>query len=320
MEAFSLQMRIEMTRSLTSVRIVAAALGVAVLWSYWPALTREVDRWTTDPKYSHGYFVPLFSLYLLGSRWRRAVRAGATQNWTGSWWGVAGLLASAGLHITGEYFFVDWLSELALLPCLGSLCLCLGGSRLLRLAGPSIGFLSFMLPLPYRIEVALAYPLQNLATQGSTYLLQMLGFSAYSEGNYIILTQRKLNVLEACNGLGMLVTFFAVTTGVALLIQRPLLDRLAVVVSAVPIALLANLIRITGNGVFGEMAPGLVTSIGADRLDFYLGLLMMPVALGLIWLELQMISRLLVEPAPPTPGYGIGLNLNMPHFAGPKSR
>jgi exosortase len=310
-----------MTRSLTSVRFVAAVLGVAVLWSYWPTLSREVERWSADPKYSHGYFVPLFGLYLLGSRMRRVGDVDASGDWSGSWWGLVPLMVSAALHITGDYFFIDWLSEIAFLPCLAGLCLCLGGWKLLRLAGPSIGFLGFMLPLPYRVEVGLANPLQNLATQGSTYLLQTMGLSAYAEGNFIVLTQRKLNVLEACNGLGMLVTFFAVTTAVALVIKRPLVDRAVVVASAIPVALLANVIRITGNGVFGEMTPGLVDSLGAERLDFCLGLLMMPLALALIWLELLVLSRLLVEQPPqPAPSHAIGLNLNMALSAGPSSR
>jgi exosortase len=310
-----------MTRSSAIARMAAAALGVAVLWSYWPTLTREVERWTVDPKYSHGYFVPIFALYLFASRMRGSVRAGAQLDWSGTWWGMVLVLASVALHITGDYFFFDWLSEIAFLPCLAGLCLCVSGWKLLRIAGPSIGFLSFMLPLPYRVEVALANPLQNLATQGSTYLLQTAGLSAYAEGNCIVLTQQKLNVLEACNGLGMLVTFFAVTTAVALVVRRPMLDRLLVVASAIPIALLANVIRITGNGLFGEKNPGLVASLGAERLDFYLGLLMMPLALVLIWLELQIISRLLVEQAPPpAPSHGIGLNLAMTLSAGPNSR
>jgi exosortase len=321
-EAISLPIRNAMTRSLTSVRIAAALLVVvAALWSYWPALTREVERWTTDSKYSHGYFVPLFALYLFGNRMRRAANAGALGAWTGSWWGLALLLASAAVHIAGDYFFVDWVSEIAFLPCLAGLCLCLGGWNLLRVAGPAIGFLCFMLPLPYRVEGALANPLQNLATQGSTYLLQTVGLSAYAEGNYVVLTEQKLNVLEACNGLGMLMTFFAVTTAVALVVKRPLLDKVIVVASAIPIALVANVIRITGNGFFGEMTPGLVANLGAERLDFCLGLLMMPLALGLIWLELQVLSRLLVDQPPlPAPSHAIGLNLDMALSTGPNMR
>jgi exosortase len=252
---------------------------------------------------------------------RRAGNAGSLGDWSGSWWGLVPVMVSVALHITGDYLFIDWLSEIAFLLCLAGLCLCLGGWKLLRLAAPSIGFLGFMLPLPYRVEVALANPLQNLATQGSTYLLQTVGLSAYAEGNHIVLTQRRLNVLEACNGLGMLVTFFAVTTAVALVIKRPLLDRVVVVASAIPIALLANVIRITGNGIFGEMTPGLVAGFGAERLDFSLGLLMMPLALVLIWLELLALSRVLVEPPPaPAPSHAIGLNLNMALSAGPSSR
>jgi exosortase len=126
-------------------------------------LVGMVDRWTTDPKYSHGYLVPLFALWLLWSRYRLASAAGA-ETWSGSWWGLPVVALAVGLHVCGELFFVEWLSEVSLLVVLPGLGLGLGGWRLVRLAWPSIGFLAFMLPLPYRAEVALTLPLQRLAT------------------------------------------------------------------------------------------------------------------------------------------------------------
>ena len=296
--------------------IAAAGLGIALLWGYWPVLATEVERWTTDPKYSHGYFVPLFSAWLLWSRFRRRAGAVAANPWVGSWWGLLPVLVGVGLHTCGEYYFIDWLSELAFLPALAGLCWCIGGWRLLRLAGPSIGFLAFMLPLPYRIEVALANPLQRLATVASTYLLQTLGVTAFSEGNIIVLNHGVIGVVEACSGLGMLVTFFALATAVAIVLKRPLLDRILVVASAVPIAVLANIIRITATGILFETLGDRVALVVYHDLA---GWLMMPLALVLIGGGLLILSRLLVEPPAEAPAHEIGLNLGRPTAALPKS-
>ena len=65
-----------------------------------------------------------------------------------------------------------------------------------------------------------------MATTASTYLLQTLGFMAFAEGNVIQLNEARIGVVEACSGLSMLITFFALSTAAALVVKRPLLDRI----------------------------------------------------------------------------------------------
>src|SRR6185295_15946667 len=96
---------------------------------------------------------------------------------------------------------------------------------------PAVAFLAFMLPLPFVLEVALAGRLQSFATFASTYVLQTLGFPALSEGNVIIVNESKIGVAEACNGLGMPVVFFALSTALAFVIVRPLWEKILVLLS-----------------------------------------------------------------------------------------
>jgi len=159
--------------------------------------------------------------------------------------------------------------------------------------------------LPFRLELALSHPLQQLATAGSTYALQVLGFSAFSEGNVIVINQSRVGVVTACNGLGMLLLFFALSTAAAVLIRRPWPDRLVVLLSAVPIALLANVFRITVTSVLME---GLGLKGWGDLILHDLaGWFMMPVALGLLLLELRVLSWLFIEVSEadlPPPDFG----------------
>jgi len=267
---------------------MAAVLSSALLWAYWPLLGDMAERWSTDPKYSHGYLVPVFAAWLL---WRRA-RLATPPRRAGSWWGLPVLLAGLGLKLAGAYVYVGPLAEGSFLVSLTGLCLCLGGKDLLRLAWPSIAFLVFTLPLPFRVEVALSQPLQRLATLSSTYLLQMLGFYAAAEGHVVVLSSGSLGVIEACSGLGMLMTFLAMATAVAVCLKRPLLDRVVVVASAVPVALAVNVLRIAATGVVHEtLGPRAAQVVFHD----VAGWLMMPLALALVWLELKALSRLLVE-------------------------
>src|SRR5262249_8377614 len=139
-----------------------------------------------------------------------------------------------------------------------------------------------------QVETALAHPLRRLATVASTYCLQTLGFPALAEGNVIVIGALKLGVIDACNGLGMLVTFFALSTAAALIAARPLLDRLVIVASAIPIALVANVVRITGTAVVYET---LGSDVGELLKHDLAGWLMMPLALGLLWLELKVLAK-----------------------------
>ncbi len=268
---------------------VGSIVALSFLWVYWPTLDGMARRWSQDPEYSHGYLVPLFALFLL---WHRRFHKNAGSD-RGKVWGLGLVLAGIALRLAGSYVYFGYLEELSLFPCLFGLCLVLGGTRLVSRAWPAIAFLFFMLPLPYYVEVALAGPLQRLATVMSTMCLQLLGFTATSEGNIIFLGEMRIGVVEACGGLSMLLTFFAVTVAVALVIQRPMTDKVALVASAIPIALIANVVRITITGVLYEIVG---TKVGEIFFHDVAGWFMMALALGILWGEAWLLSHLFLEP------------------------
>ena len=269
-----------------------SGLALCLVWTYWPTLVTMADRWSTNPQYSHGFLVPAFAAIIL---WHR--RALATGIVGPSSWGFALLLGGVVLRLVGTFGGIQALDAFSLLPCLAGLFLLLGGKGALRWGWPAIAFLIFMLPLPFVMETALAHPLQRLATISCTYLLQTLGYPALGEGNIIYIDDVKLGVVGACSGLGMLMTFFALSTAVAMVVQRPFTDKLVIAASAIPIAVIANVVRITATGIFhrewGQEAGAI--------LHDWAGWLMMPLALGLLWLELRFLDRLLLETSAPAP-------------------
>jgi exosortase len=267
----------------------SAALAGSLLWAYWPTLAELAQRWAGDANYGHGFLVPAFALAMLWLRRGHFADLTLRFRWSGLWLLGAGLL----LRLAGTYCYSDWLEAVSLLPCLAGAAVLVGGPQALRGAWPAIAFLAFMVPLPYRLEVALALPLQWLATRASTYALQTLGLPALAEGNVIVLDEVRIGVVEACSGLGMLLFFFALSTAAAFLIRRPLWEKLVIVASAVPIALVANVARITATGVLSETAGARAADLVYHDLA---GWLMMPLALGILWLQLRLHARLLQEP------------------------
>lgn len=271
---------------------VAGLLLVVVAWAFWTTLTRMVDHWSRNPEYSHGFLVPLFALVVLWFRRDRLRQA----TWEPCFLGLPIMLIGVFLSLFAIRLDYEAIDAFALLPTLFGLVLFVGGKSVLGWAWPALAFLIFMIPLPYFLEFALAHPLRRLATILSTYALQTFGYPAIAEGNIILIDQVRLGVIDACSGLGMLMTFFALATAIALLSSAPLVDRIVLVVSAVPIAVIANVVRITATGMAFHAFES--ESIKAALHDLS-GWLMMPFALLLLWLELRFMSKLLV-PRPAT--------------------
>jgi exosortase len=153
-----------------------------------------------------------------------------------------------------------------------------------------------MLPLPHRLQTAMSMPLRKVATVSSVYLLETLGLPAVARGNVILLNDTRIGVVEACNGLSMLITFFALSTAVALLSRGGAVERVVILLSAVPIALAANILRVTMTAVLYQTA-------GAETAGVFFhdmaGWLMMPVGLALLGLELLVLRMVLVEDRTP---------------------
>lgn len=282
-------------RSATLATAIAAAVA---LWAYWPTLGEMAWRWGHDPQYSHGWLVPLFTVYLLWARRQRLQRPDLRP----TAWGLGLLSFAVGVRLGGAYFHVGYFDQVSILPCLAGLFVLAGGRAAFDWSWPAIAFLAFMVPLPHSLSLALSGPMQSFATLASTFGLQVLGRPALAEGNLIQLNETKLNIVEACSGLRMLVVFFALSTAVAMLIRKPLWEKLVIAGSAIPIALASNVLRIVATGLFYEMMGE-----GYDDKSFHdlAGWLMMPLGLGFLGLELLILARLLLEPVGQRPLAGV---------------
>ncbi len=265
-----------------------ALLAAALAWAYWPTLVGMVERWAGDPQYSHGYVVPLFAAVVLWSR-RHLLRGRPV---CPSAWGLALLAAAALVRLAGTYFYLTWLENVSLLPALAGLCVLAGGRAALRWAWPAVAFLLFMLPLPFGAENLLAEPLRHLATACSVYALQTAGLPAVAEGTVIVIDDLRVGVAEACSGLGMLFTFFALSTAVAFVIERSRWQKAVIFLSAVPVGVAMNVARVAVTALLfragGPLSPAAFHDLA--------GWLMMPAALALLLLELRFLGALFVEP------------------------
>jgi exosortase len=268
--------------------LIAGLLG----WAYFPSMRELFQKWLSEPQYSHGVLVPLFSLFLLYRN--REKWTGETDSWP--WLGYSLMLIALGMRAVAALLFFLPLDALSLVLCLTGLVMVTGGKPLLRWTWQSLVFLLFMIPLPYQIERMMGSELQHIATICSTFVLQCLGQPAVAEGNKILIREVQLGVVEACSGLRMLMTFAAFAVGAVFLMERHWLVKALVLASAVPIALVTNILRITATGLAYVWLSGSAKTRVVDFIHDFNGWMMMPIGLGFLVLELWLYKHLILEP------------------------
>ncbi len=212
---------------------------------FWANLGHFYYAWTTDENYSHGFLVPLISLYFAN----QVARSGPVPIRGGIWTGSVLLLVALLCRLVTIPLPIEFLGDLALVIGLVGLFTVLFGTLALKRYWFAFFFLIFMIPLPIALYSRIASPLQLLASQVASALMNASGLPVLCEGNRMTLPGGlQMFVAEACSGMRQLTGFLALTTAVAYLTTRPAWYRITIVVSALPIAISANIARVMLTG------------------------------------------------------------------------
>ena len=115
-----------------------------LLWLYTPILTHLVRQWWTDPNFSHGFFVPLFSAFVIWQERSRLTNLSPRPSWSGLFFLLAGLC----LLILGQMGAELFLSRLSLLIVLAALTVLFLGWNFFRVLLFPWAFLLLMIPIP----------------------------------------------------------------------------------------------------------------------------------------------------------------------------
>jgi exosortase len=266
-------------------------LVVLLVAAYWDMFTLTSAAWSED-LYSHGWIVPLFAVGLLWLRWEPFQPVPTSERYLGL------LLLGFGLAtrlLAAEYTILP-LDRLSFIPSVFGAFILVGGLQTIRWAWPGLIFLVFMFPLPTVLETSVLNRLQHMATISSTFVLQTLGVAAFREGNLITIPGmgQPLNVAEACAGLRMATIFGALAVAMVFIIERPWWDKFVILLSAIPIALIVNIVRITVTALLSMLVGQDNYAVQKICHDYAGYVIMMPLALALLWIELQILERVTI--------------------------
>ena len=268
--------------------LAAAILASVFLWAYWPVLAQIVDTWNREPDYSHGFLVVPVALVFLWVRRDRFPGRGQGL----AWLGLLLLLAGIGVRIFGSLLFLDAVAGWSILLWVGGIVWFLAGWRALWWSLPSIVFLGFAIPLPFRLERWLSVPLQGIATKLSCWVLQTLGQPSVAEHHVIYVGDYRLEVAEACSGLRVFVGISAIAFAYVVLARRPWWEKAILVVSVIPVALVANATRVVGTGLAYQWVS---EEAAQEFMHTLAGWVMIPYAAVLFGLVMWYVSKLVRE-------------------------
>ena len=220
-------------------------LSAALLWLYAPVLYRLIAQWVHDPNYSHGFFVPAFSLYVIWQDRDRLRKLPRRPSWSGLL-----ILAIAVVVLTAGTLGAElFLSRASFLIAIAGLVVLFFGWNYLRAVLFPWLFLLLMIPIPNIIFNQITFPLQLLASKAAAFVLPLLGVPVLREGNVIQLPVMTLEVAEACSGIRSLMSLATLSIIYGYLLETRISTRVILAIAAIPIAVIANGLRIIGTGL-----------------------------------------------------------------------
>ncbi len=223
--------------------IVLAVCSFALLYRdvvYW-----MVDDWEMRGDFSHGYLIVPLALWLAWER-RDALRATPLSP---SVSGMIVIVASLFLLAAGTLGVETFLARLSIVGVIaGAVVFVLGWAHLRLLAFP-IGMLLLMIPIPSIIFNRITLQLQFLASTLGERMLLAAQVPVLREGNVIQLPEMSLQVAEACSGIRSLMSLITIAVLYGYYSERIAWRRAVLVLSAVPIAIVMNGLRIAGTGI-----------------------------------------------------------------------
>ena len=237
-------------------------ISLIVIAIYFLAIIKMVTQCWDDPNYSHVFFIPVVSGYLVWQKKESLKNLLRKQ----SNLGILIIILGAITYILGTAAAEFFTTRLSFVICILGIVLFYYGKEFIKELWFPILFLLFMIPIPYVIYYSVTFPMQLLSSQAASGLLQLIAMPVLRQGNVINLPNYSLEVVEACSGLRSLMTLSALGAAMAYMTQKTISGGTFLFLLSFPIAIGANIFRlvITALGAYfisAKLAEGFLHEI-----------------------------------------------------------
>jgi len=252
------------------------AIAAALAFTYATVLAKLGHDWWDDPNYSHGLLIPFVIGFILWVERKRLMSEPVRPSFL--WGGASVILALLALW-AGTAGAELYMQRMSLVLMLAGMVVYFWGFRLLRFMFVPLALLVLAVPIPAIVFNKIAFPLQLFASRCAVWAMRGFDIPVLRQGNVIEFLPlgasetKKLEVVEACSGIRSLMTLVTLaavyayftypkddTTDrgggasglIGMLKQFGFWRSGILVVSAVPIAIITNALRVSGTGVLAR--------------------------------------------------------------------
>ncbi len=265
------------------------AAVAAFLLLYANVLVSLARDWASDDNYSHGFLIIPIAGYLIWER-RHALASSPAK---GSSFGLVVVLGSLAMLVAGVLGAERFLTRVSMLGVMAGGVVFVAGWRHLQLARFPLLFLLLMIPVPALLFNQIAFPLQLIASQFGAKVLALASVPVFREGNVIVLASTSLEVAEACSGIRSLISLLTLAIVLGYFTDSRSWVRTVLACSTVPIAIVANGLRVAGTGIAAHYYG---PSVAHGFFHSFSGWLVFGFAFGLL-LILHRVIALVAAPA-----------------------
>ena len=226
---------------------------LAILLLAWgavfsPIIPSMVNAWLSHSDNSHALLVPLVSLYFIWDKRKELARIPTS----GSVMGLLLLVLCMILYVLSFVGGIAFFSRILLVASLIAVVWGVLGTAMLRSLAFPLGFLFFMIPVPDTLLNLVSFPLQLLATKISADLIQYCAIPVHREGNLLFFMNTQLEVADACSGIRSIMSLTMISAIFAYITPGAAWRKIVLVLAAIPIAFVANILRVTGTGILAH--------------------------------------------------------------------
>lgn len=247
----------------------------------------EMSRiWMGSEEYSHGFFIPIISIYLI---WVQREELNFVKDFKASILGLSILFLGLILFLLGGLATIRTIQHYAFIVAVTGIFAAAFGRQGLKTAWVPLAFLLFMVPFPNFILFNLSSKLQLVSSWLGVEFIRACDIMVYLEGNVIDLGGYKLQVVEACSGLRYLFPLASLSFLCAYLFKGPFWQKLLIFLSSMPLTIFMNSFRI---GVIGLLVNNWGTEMAEGFLHDFEGWAVFLLCMVLLFIEMWLFSRL----------------------------
>ena len=279
--------------------LLAMLVSISLLVSvFWGGLSELIVRWDKQEEYSHGYMLPLISLYFI---WQKKDLLKQIE-FKPSWLGMVVVFLALLIFLIGEVSALFILIQYSFIAVLIGLAWSVMGWQALKIILIPLLLLVFAIPLPYFLEASLSANLQLLSSKLGVAFIRWCNIPVYLEGNLIDLGVYKLQVVEACSGLRYLFPLMSLGFICAYMFDTAWWKRAVVFVSTIPVTLLMNSFRI---GMIGVLVDNWGISAAEGFLHDFEGWIIFMACMGVLFVEMLFLIKIGNDSRPLSEVFGL---------------